>query len=150
LEPNSPPTDLSIATTIIHEFLHAYFKSLFDDQYNNGNTCSYDQFACLYDYYVSKTYNSTDSQDAHHKEIAESYIEVMASSLQEFQTGIPVINSAEQYYIDLAWGSLQGTSIYKSNLLIGDDDRDRVEKVRATEERNKPKGGYIPKGKSCK
>ncbi|MCC9017680.1 MULTISPECIES: hypothetical protein [Flavobacterium] len=149
-EPNSPPTDLSVATTLIHEIIHAYFLSIIDQQKSTGNS-SLSDFPTLFEAYVRSTNPgspSNDMADAHHAEIANRYVDIMASALQEFNTGTPVASgAAQQMYKDLAWGSLQGTPIYNAKLSTA--DKDRIAQRKTVEARNKSRGNQNPQGKPC-
>jgi hypothetical protein len=149
-EPNSPPTDLSVATTLIHEIIHAYFLSIIDQQKSTGNS-SLSDFPTLFEAYVRSTNPgspSNDMADAHHAEIANRYVDIMASALQEFNTGTPVASgAAQQMYKDLAWGSLQGTPIYNAKLSAA--DKDRIAQRKTVEARNKSRGNQNPQGKPC-
>jgi hypothetical protein len=40
-------TDLSIAAVLFHESHAHFFKVLFDDFHNNGDTCAYDNYGLL-------------------------------------------------------------------------------------------------------
>ena len=149
-EPNSPPTDLSVATTLIHEIIHAYFLSIIDQQKSTGNS-SLSDFPTLFEAYVRSTNPgspSNDMADAHHAEIANRYVDIMASALQEFNTGTPVASgAAQQMYKDLAWSSLQGTPIYNAKLSAA--DKDRIAQRKTVEARNKSRGNQNPQGKPC-
>ncbi|GAA6767678.1 hypothetical protein AAFH68_36280 [Flavobacterium sp. CGRL1] len=152
LEPNSPPTDLSVATTIVHELIHAYFLSLVD-QYQSSGSSPLTDFPTLFEAYVRSTQpgsTSNDLADAHHAEIANWYIDIMASTLQEFNTGTPVTQSAniQQIYKDLAWSTLQGTPIYNAKLTAA--EKERIQKTQAVEAKNKSRGSQNPTGKPCK
>ncbi|MDP5198294.1 hypothetical protein [Flavobacterium sp. DG2-3] len=149
-EPNSPPTSLSVATTLSHEIIHAYFLSLID-QYANTGSSSLTDFPTLFEAYVRSTNpggTSNDLADAHHAEIANQYVDIMASVLQEFNTGTPVASgAAQQLYKDLAWSTLQGTPIYDAKLSSA--DKDRIAQRKTVEARNKPRGNQNPEGKPC-
>lgn len=143
-------TSLSIATSLIHEYIHAYFKTLFDDYFNNHNANAYDHTPILYQQYVSHTYTG-GAENAQHEQMADaSYIDLMASAIQEFQTGIPVpAGTADPFYVDMAWGSLQGTPIYNSTTSLTAADKDRIGSERAAETYNQINGANTPKGQPC-
>jgi hypothetical protein len=115
-------TKLFIASAILHEVVHAYFMSLFDDFHNGtpNNLNSYDDFGILFQKYVDGTYPGS-SDVAHHEQMANSYVNTIASSLQEFQPGLP-----QQVYEDLAWGGLQAAPIFSIKFPVGSDDRSRI------------------------
>jgi hypothetical protein len=154
-----PPTDLAIATVVIHELIHAHFMALFDDFHNNGNICAYDNYDCLFMKYVSKNFEGTT--DPQHSQMLENYIDVMADALQEFQTGIPVSNTgkADLFYHDLALSTMGGTQFFKDLYPLDYnaptyEERRRITNRRDAEDNNKiiddaENGIYIPKGKPC-
>ena len=82
-----PPTDLAIAAVIIHEVVHAYFFSLFDDKLNNNIPKALNDFDLLYQRYVTNKYVGSD--DAQHAQIWQNFIGIMSSALQEYHTGVP-------------------------------------------------------------
>jgi hypothetical protein len=154
-----PPTDLAIATVVIHELIHAHFMALFDDFHNNGNICAYDNYDCLFMKYVSKNFEGTT--DPQHSQMLENYIDVMADALQEFQTGIPVSNTgkADLFYHDLALSTMGGIQFFKDLYPLDYnaptyEERRRITNRRDAEDNNKiiddaENGIYIPKGKPC-
>lgn len=144
----SKVTSLSIVTSLIHEYIHAYFKTLYDDFINNNNTHAYDQFPVLKEYYTDTTYVGT-IQDAHHEQMANTYIDIIAATIQEFQTGNPVsVGNADQLYKDMAWSSFDGTPVFYNTLV--QPDIDRIRSQRAAETYNAARGTSTPKGTSCK
>lgn len=111
---SSPPTDLSVATTMTHEIIHAYLISLLQDNIICGSSAICD-FPTIYDAYVQQQIEKdrTILPDAHHELIAEKYLLAIASTIQEFHTGNPIgSGNPDQFYIDLAWGGLQNTAIF--------------------------------------
>lgn len=81
-------TKLFIAAAILHETAHAYFMSLFDD-YHNGNSTNpnaYNDFAILFQKYVDKSFPGS-SDAAHHEQMAITYVNAIALSLEESQPG---------------------------------------------------------------
>jgi hypothetical protein len=138
----TPPTDLAVAAVIIHELIHAHFLGLFDDYHNNGDTCAYDNYNCLYEKYVTK--NFTGDTDAQHTQMFKSYIDIMSSALQEFHPGL-----SSQYYNDLAMSTMYGLKYFDDKYPIGSIERTRIENNRLAEDRNTPKGTATPKGTPC-
>ena len=102
-------TKLFIATLMLHETVHAYFMSLFDDYHNANppNLNAYNDFAYLFDLYVNNKYPISQAASIQHQQMATDYADAIARSLQEYQTGIPVDTgvSPEQIYSDLAIAS---------------------------------------------
>lgn len=124
-------TKLFKAATIMHELIHAYFMSLFDDYHNAHptNAGSFDDFPFLFDLYVLKKYPaSTSAVDIQHQQMAQSYVDALARALQEYQTGIPVPagTNPDQIYTDLAWGGLKGTPVFDVTYPVGNPDRQRI------------------------
>ncbi|MBF4473747.1 hypothetical protein, partial [Flavobacterium sp. HJJ] len=150
------PTDLSIATTMAHEIIHAYLISIVSEFHNCGATTICD-FPALYDAYVeyqiSKDPNIIPS--THHELIATNYVNVIAATIQEFHTGIPVeLGKASQIYTDLAWSGLSKTSIF--NTKYPDDpnnvnykERQRILDRFTNEKNYENRGGLNPVGTPC-
>ena len=102
---SSRPTDLSVATTMAHEVIHAYIISLLEENKSCGASGICD-FPTIYDAYVQQqiTKNPSTLPDVHHELIAKNYVKVIAATVQEFHTGIQVpLEFAAQVYNDLAW-----------------------------------------------
>lgn len=127
-------TKLSIASTILHELIHAYFYSLIADEYNTGNS-TLNTFPELWDYYVVNMSNMTPGGSPQHLVMAQNYVNVLGEALQEFDTGVPVTSSSplQQKYKDLAWGGLYGTTPYNS---LSQSEKDRITAVNIAEETN--------------
>ena len=89
---------------------------------------------------------SLNSADFHHQQMAESYVDAIARALQEYQTGVPVVEgtSPEQNYSDLAWGTLQETPIFESIYPIGNQNRQRILNRYQTEQTGLPAGQGTP------
>ena len=146
-------TKLFAAALIFHEMVHAYFMSLFDDYHNANppNLNAYNEFPTLFHYYVTlKRPASLNSADFHHQQMAESYVDAIARALQEYQTGVPVVDgtSPEQNYSDLAWGTLQKTPIFESIYPIGNQNRQRILNRYQTEQTGLPAGQGTPQVQS--
>lgn len=153
------PTDLSIATTMSHEIIHAYLISLLEEDKHCGTQGICD-FPTVYDAYVQQKITNDKSgtllSNAHHEIIANNYVYAIAATIQEFHTG-QTVNSGfpSQIYLDMAWGGLQGTSAFNTN--YPDDpnhknykDRARI-LARITAEKNGSQYGIIsPLGTPCK
>lgn len=85
------------------------------------------------------------------------WLNSIASTLQEFQTGIPVIlqGNPNQIYIDLAWGGLTNTT-YFNNMYSDDpnhinyDDRQRILARIIAEKLGSQYGVTTPLGTPCK
>jgi hypothetical protein len=82
--------------------------------------------------------------------MAASFIDLMAATIQEFQTGTAVaVGQADQFYKDMAWGSLQNTPAYYLDTYLSQADRDRIGSERAAETYNEQRGVNVPKGIPC-
>lgn len=156
-EINSPPTTLSLATTLTHEIIHAYFISVVDE-YKTFNSSKICDFPTLYDAYVMQNTPKGSSQsqvEAHHNLMATKYVNSIASTIQEFDTGIPVTSGfPNQVYLDIAWAGLEGTYIFNKNYPNDPNDknysdRNRILSRGSIEKYNKPRGNQIPIGKPC-
>jgi hypothetical protein len=156
----STATDLSIATTILHELIHAYFLSLLADYAYTGNT-SLQSFPNLWDLYVTN-FNGDIPDELlnleHHNAIAVNFVNTIARGLQEYKTGIPVNNSSQiqQLYKDLAWFGLHESNQYNDNSLLSPEDRIRIARVNNAELYNAPQNNgngspssYLPQGTPC-
>ena len=136
-------TKLFTAALIFHEMIHAYFLSIVDDYKSNPNNNQYlynlNSFPSLFQAYCDKKYPPAPgmSQNVHHLEMANYYVDAIARALQEFQTGIPVTDgtSPQQIYSDLAWGGLNGTPVFDATYPVGNPNRQRIIN-RATCEQN--------------
>lgn len=153
----NPPTDLSVATTMAHEVIHAYLISLLEDNKICGTSGICD-FPTIYEAYVQQeiTKNTQILPDAHHNLIAEKYVNAIASTIQEFHTGQQVTSGfPHQVYLDMAWGGLQETQIFNKN--YPDDpnhknykDRERIFGRINTEKNGSEYGINTPIGTPCK
>ena len=143
--PPNKPTKLSIARTLIHELIHAYFDSLYDDCYIYNNCTEIMQFSYLWsDYEHQHTGTADPLTDPQHLTIANDFIKIIASALQEFQTNIPTQNPL-QVYKDLAWQGLQGNfpnsnpdnlaQIFNLEYPLGSLGRERFEKTNSAEDK---------------
>ncbi|MCA6422153.1 MAG: hypothetical protein IM568_04945 [Flavobacterium sp.] len=125
-------TDLSIAKTLIHECFHAYLVSVYkykniDKSYINLVNTYYSQF------------NNNLNDTHHHIFTLENMVEEIALALKEFGE-IKGYTLPQQFYDDMAWGGLTGTSAFNDNLT--DDDKDRILEVISSEynNNNSPRG----------
>lgn len=127
-------TKLFIAASMFHELVHTYFLSIVDDYKsnpnNNQNLYNLNSFPSLFQAYCDKKYPPAlgVSQNLHHLEMANYYVDAIARALQEYQTGIPVAtgSSPQQIYSDLAWGGLNGTPVFDVNYPVGNPNRQRI------------------------
>ncbi|SDH91052.1 hypothetical protein SAMN04488062_11766 [Flavobacterium omnivorum] len=116
------------ATALLHETIHAYMLSIVDDYNTYPTNAPFTDFPELFKIYVSKINNVDNAEIAQHEDMANKYIDAMASALEEYQkstTGIPSSLADKQVFLDMAWSGLQGTAVYnkKSQEGIIDDTR---------------------------
>lgn len=155
----NPPTDLSVATTMAHEVIHAYLISLLEENKSCGALAICD-FPTIYDAYVQQQIEKDKIKaifpDAHHELIASHYVNAIASTIGEFHTGEPVTSGyPRQVYLDMAWGGLTGT--YAFNKTYPNDPNDKNYKQRErifnrinTEKLGSQYGVNFPVGTPCK
>lgn len=127
----SGKTKLFIATTLLHELVHAFFLSLFDDFHNSNptNPDAYNNFAYLFDLYVNKAYPNSQAASIHHQQMATDYAVAIARSLQEYDTGIPVPDTTAplQIYSDMAFASLaDAPAVFDALFPAGNPNRQRI------------------------
>ncbi|WP_298151765.1 SprT-like domain-containing protein [Flavobacterium sp.] len=145
-------TKLGIATTILHEMVHAYFLSLYDDYIENHDE-TINNFPYLWDVYVAN-FSVSGTALAQHNQMATTYVDSIARALQEFDTGTAVPANAEplSLYKNLAWGGLHETIPYNNSLTP--DEQAIVQAVTNAEYHNLPFSdnnnvSHIPQGSPC-
>lgn len=153
----NPPTDLSVATTMTHEIIHAYMISQLEE-YKSGGCAGLCDFPTVYEAYIQYeiTKNPRMLPETHHELIAENYVNAIASTIEEFHTGQPVSSGfPKQVYLDMAWGGLQDTYIF--NKTYPDDpnhknykDRERIIARINAERLGSQYGVNTPIGTPCK
>lgn len=143
-------TKLFIAASMLHELVHAYFMSLFDDYYNGNppNPNAYNDFSILFQKFVNKTYPGSNNV-AHHEQMAIDYVNAIASALEEYQPGLP-----HQVYQDLAWGGLEEAPIFSTLFPLGSSERNRIMNRYYSESQGNPYGynsppAQTPLGQPC-
>ena len=113
-------TDLSVAKTILHEFMHAY---LMYEMKTNPSTLNMN-----YKDLVNTWTTMNDLNSAQHEEI-KNYVQHIADALKGFDGG----QQSNDFYYGLAWGGLQGTSGWNS---LSQSDRTRYSNYINTELNN--------------
>lgn len=148
-------TQLYKAANILHELTHAFFMTLVDDYYGSDNPAVFSEFPVLYQKFVDTKYEGS-KLDAHHEQMAKTYVEALGASLQEFQTGVSVPNGVkpDQIYTDLAWGGLRDAPIYEKQFPAGTVERERIDNRLAAEQTGHAVGGssaqaQTPIGQPC-
>lgn len=112
------------ATALIHEIIHAYFLSIVDDYSSTPTTTPLTSFPELFEVYVKKKYpDSNNKTDAQHTEMANKYVDAMASALLEYDAGYIV---PYQVYKDLAWASLMDAPIFNKTYPPGSSESIRI------------------------
>ncbi len=114
----------------MHEAIHAYFLSLVDLQYVDESYAIELQtdFPLLWNYYNERI--GSDEEGVHHEEMAMNYINTISNALKElFGTRFD-----EQFYNDIAWGSLTGTDAFS---MLDPAERNRIISVNDIEDENK-------------
>ncbi|CAD0002247.1 hypothetical protein FLAT13_01003 [Flavobacterium salmonis] len=138
-------TVASKTASLIHEYIHAYFNTLYEEYKVTKNSHIYDGYPFLYTAFVNGT---GDKEIAHHNQIASSFIDTMAAVIKQLQPGIVVDGDANRFYTDMAWGTLQGTPAFNTTNLKP-EDIDRIASRRIMERDNQPRGANTPQGKPC-
>lgn len=126
-------TKLFKAANLLHEMVHVYFMSIVDDYKASGNSprdYNINNFPSLFQAYCDKKYppSLNTVANAHHLEMANQYVDAIASALQEYQTGIAVPAGVQpnQVYTDLAWGGLIEAPVYYEKFTPGSADDTRI------------------------
>lgn len=106
-------TNMSVARTMLHEAAHAYLIKKLPDTMK--------EYPQLYEEYnQSKNVNASQ-----HQEMARSFVNDIAICLKVYGQGLG-IQAYDTYYMDIAWGGLQGT-IYFNALPAA--DRERIQAI---------------------
>lgn len=137
-------TEIAIARTILHELLHAYMISHIDDV-NAGNTVDIRQFLLLWNYIKINTSPQGSSEIAQHEYMANRFIPHLKSALKEWHVGL----QSDQYYEDLAWGSLFDTDTFDHFHPNGSASRNRIINTNNAEDTNSIQNGINPKSSPC-
>ncbi|EJL63184.1 hypothetical protein [Flavobacterium sp. CF136] len=148
-------TQLYKAANILHEITHAFFMSLVDDYDSSQNPAVFNEFPVLFQTYVDTKYPK-NTENKHHEEMANTYVEAIGAALQEFQTGVAVPSGEkpDQIYTDLAWGGLRDAPIYEKKFPAETAERLRIDNRLASEQTGNTIGAgtaqqQIPIGKPC-
>ncbi|QHL89027.1 hypothetical protein GU926_16975 [Nibribacter ruber] len=113
---------LEVARTILHESVHA---KIFSDlrQIKGYENLDKDNFPILWETYVNEKKNGatlTEVQNkAHHEEMAQRYIDLIAQGLQQFDVGNHNnLQITLDHYKAFAWGGLKDTYHFKNNKTV--------------------------------
>ncbi len=109
-------TNLSIATTTLHELVHAYLINLYLNGQLNSLGSDYNSllnaFIAFYDKQVDDTYNTLDNE-LHNA--MKDFISKMANALYNYSQS-QNISVTPDYCHQLAWGSMYGTNLFQTVL----------------------------------
>lgn len=123
----STATTLSLTSTILHEFVHAYFLSLIDDCHQSNNCDLLQTFPELWNYYVAHQNSGVVTDPVtQHEQIALSYVNIIAAALQEYEISNGITTTNPQVYNDLAWGGLIDTYAFINSPSLTQSDKDRI------------------------
>ncbi|WP_347752955.1 hypothetical protein [Flavobacterium sp. T-16] len=153
---NSRPTNLSIATTLTHEIIHAYLVSI-QNEFDSGCGTTICDFPSLFDAFIAykSSKDPTILQDEHEELIATKYVDAIAETVQEFHTGIRVEKGmASEVYRDLALSGLYNTKYFTKTYPDDQNDvnyaaRQRIIKRVHAERIGQNVGEIIIVGNSC-
>ena len=113
-------------------------------------------FPTIYDAYVQQqiTKNPNILPETHHELIAEKDVYAIASTIEQFHTGV-FTKFPRQVYLDMAWGGLVGTEIFNKNYPNDSNhknfkDRERIFARINTEKIGSQYGINFPIGTPCK
>lgn len=114
-------SELSWARTILHESVHAYLSVYF--------ATNKPSFMGTYTQMVNDWGIYMNWDAVHHEEFARSLVKEIANSLEEY--GINKgYNLPRQFYDDMSWAGLQGTTTFQS---LSTSDKNRILNVIAVE-----------------
>ena len=134
----------------MHETIHAYMLSVVDDYDTYPTNAPFNDFPDLFKLYVEKTYSS-GAVVAQHEDMANRYVDAIASSLEQYQanTGFPNFISDKQAFLDMAWSGLHGTDAFNKKYPVGSADRKRFENRFSAELIGADYGGQNVIGQPC-
>ncbi|MFV8358816.1 hypothetical protein [Flavobacterium sp. LS1P3] len=114
------------ASNLLHEIIHCYFFSLVDNYTATHNPAIFNDFPTLFQKFVNNRYPGSKDL-AHHDEMANTYVNAIASALQEYnKSDDPNGIIPFQVYTDLAWGGLQEAPIFKEKYPVGSSEYNRI------------------------
>jgi hypothetical protein len=120
-------TRLSVARTLIHEMIHAYLVLSF--RYDTAAAKKYPRIEAAYKGVVP----APELNEVHHREMAQSFVGVIASALREYgrSLGLTVNDSV---YTDLAWGGLD----FQHNEELAEENKLRIHRRLKAEQFDTP------------
>lgn len=103
-------TDLYVAGTILHEAIHAYLTTYF----GTDRVGAYTNYKDM----INAFFTLKDTNSAHHWQIAETFLPKISAALEKYgnMRGYTFESASikSQFYSDLAWAGLEGTSAFTS------------------------------------
>jgi hypothetical protein len=122
-------TKLYKATGMLHEMIHAYMLSVVDDYntYSYPTNDPFNGFPKLFNLYALNA-GVGNSVIAQHEDMANKYVDAIASALEAYQAniGIPFSLADKQVFEDMAWSGLQGTDVYNAKFPKGSINDNRI------------------------
>lgn len=97
---------------------------------------------------INKVSNATLAQ---HEDMANKYVDAIASALEDYQTntGIPSSLADKQVFLDMAWSGLRDTEVYKKKFPKGSTVDNRIFNRIAAEQNGVYYQGQYAIGKPC-
>jgi hypothetical protein len=117
------------ATILLHETIHAYMLSVVDDYNTYPTNTPFTDFPELFKIYVSKINKVDNAEIAQHEDMANKYVDAIASALEEYQVNTPPLLSSladKQVFLDMAWSGLQNTDVFDAKFPLGSANRTRI------------------------
>ncbi|WP_452610969.1 hypothetical protein [Roseivirga echinicomitans] len=111
-------TELSWARTVLHESIHAYFVA----HYSTNRP----DFMGTYSQMVQDWNTYQTWEPVHHEEFARSLVKEVAKALEEFGN-LRGYSFNKQFYEDMSWAGLEGTSTFQNGL--SNSDKQRISNV---------------------
>ncbi|WP_395045516.1 hypothetical protein [Flavobacterium sp.] len=110
-------TNLSIVAVVLHELVHAYLTYLYisgtlvatDSEYNTLQNA----FMTFYNNMTPDTFDPLDNE-IHNA--MDNFMSNMANSIYNYSAANSIADVDVQYCIDLAWGTMTGTSLFEDSL----------------------------------
>jgi hypothetical protein len=148
-------TSLFRASNLLYEFAHVYFMSIVDDFRAKGypqTDYNLNSFPSLFQAFCDQEYSPTQTiaANAHHLEMANKYVDAIASSLKEYdKSNNSTVIIPDQVYIDLAWGGLMDAPVFSEKFPQGSNDAIRIRNRYSCESAGFHVRTESPIGKPC-
>jgi hypothetical protein len=125
--------------------------SVIEDYNTYSNNAPFATFPELFNTYVSKINKVNNAVYAQHEDMANKYVEAIASALEEYQanTGIPSSLADKQVFLDMAWSGLKDTDVFNKKFPAGSADRNRIDARVSAEQNGVYYQGQYAVGKPC-